>query len=98
MGAVIPDSRSAPVNVVVFHRLGVEPGLTPHGNVVPLLLVGVRRFFERHRVTVQKAPVRACRKNGAMIRSEHRCYLHQRDVHLILNCHQYRRAIGFNAL
>jgi hypothetical protein len=25
--------------------LGVEPGLTPHGNVVPLLLVRVRRFF-----------------------------------------------------
>lgn len=33
-----------------------------------------------------------------MIRSEHRCYLDQRDVDLILNCRQYHRAIGFNTL
>jgi hypothetical protein len=58
----------------------------------------VRRFFDGHRVTVEKAPNCARRKHRAVICPEKLSKLDQRDVVLTLDRRKDRLSIGFDPL
>ena len=52
--------------------LGVEPVLPAYGDVWPLLLAGVCRFFESDLVAVEKVPDRARSKGGVTLLAKQR--------------------------
>ncbi len=79
-------------------RLRVEPGLAPRGDVGPFLPAGVRRFFDGHRVAIQKAPHRDGRKRGAMFTAQHLGQFDERYVHLGLDRGQNNVTIRLDAL
>ena len=63
-------------------RLGGEPGPAPDCDVGPLLLGGVRRFFEGHAVSVQAAPDGAGPERSSMLGPQQIGQLDQADIFL----------------
>jgi hypothetical protein len=77
-------------------RLSLEPGLSPRGDVGPILLAHVRRFFNGHRMTIEKSPDRTRRKGRPMLFPQQHRKLNQCHIHLALDRSQYDIAMRFN--